>query len=90
MVALKQLVSPLFNTLAATLVPPEPKPALSLTWERKRVNTRVDDRESIQVMHARRWEMRGRTEMTYDCDKLRVGGEIELETERGCIAGELL
>jgi hypothetical protein len=37
-VALKQLESLLLSTLAATLVPPEPKPELSLTWERKNVS----------------------------------------------------
>ena len=36
-VALKQLASLLVTTLAATLVPPVPKPELSLTWEREKV-----------------------------------------------------
>jgi len=52
-VALKQLVSLVLSTLAATLVPPVPKPELSLTWGWKKVSEHTNEWLRMnQLVHA--------------------------------------
>lgn len=72
-------MSLLFVTVAATLVPPEPKPELSLTWE-----TENGMREYGSGCGA------GMRVVTYDGDELRGGRVFELEAVRGLIVRELL